>query len=124
MLVRTLKWPFIGVFIAGALHTLVEAVWPDLQTFYTPSVLGVIQFGFGIVAGYLAVRNGGNFLTAALYGALLGLFPLVVQPINFGLMLGRGLDAGILSGVFGFSMMTFGSLVAGALAAGMNASKK
>ncbi len=120
MLVKSLKWPFIGVFIAGALHTVVEAIWPDLQTFYTPPVLGVIQFSFGILAGYMAVRNGGTFLTAALYGALLGLFPLVVQPLSFGMMFGRGLHAGILAGVFGFSMMTFGSLIGGGFAVSMN----
>jgi hypothetical protein len=124
MVARTLKWPFIGAFCAGALHTLVEAVWPALQSFYTPPVLGVIQFSFGIMAGYMAVRNGGSFLTAALYGALLGLFPLIAQPLSFGLMLGRGLDAGILAGVFGFSMMAFGGLVGGSFVVNMNESGK
>lgn len=71
----------------------------------------------------MAVRNGGSFLTAALYGALLGLFPLVVQPLSYGMMLGRGLNAGILADVFGFSMMAFGGLVGGGFAASMNNSK-
>ena len=32
MLIKTLKWPFISMFIAGALHFTVEAIWPDLQS--------------------------------------------------------------------------------------------
>ena len=71
-----------------------------------------MQFAYGIWVGYNTVRNGGNFLIAILYGALLGLFPLVVNPLSFGLILGRDLHAVLLAGVFGFSMVVFGSLVA------------
>ena len=120
MLVKTLKWPFIGVFIAGAFHFAVEAIWPDLQSLYTAPVLGLVQFAFGIWLGYVTIHNGGNFLTAILYGALLGLFPLVVNPLSFGMMLGRSLSATALAGVFGFSMMLFGSLVGGGFAVSIN----
>jgi hypothetical protein len=123
MLIKTLKWPFIGVFIAGAFHFTVEAIWPDLQSFYTAPILGLVQFAFGILTGYLAVQNGGNFLTAILYGALLGAFPLVVNPLSFGMIMGRAFQATLLAGVFGFSMMLFGSLVGGGFALGMNESK-
>ncbi len=124
MLIKTLKWPFIGVLIAGAFHFVVEAIWPELQSFYTTPVLGLVQFAFGIMAGYMAVHNGSNFLIAILYGALLGAFPLVVYPLSFGMILGRGFHATMLAGVFGFSMMLFGSLVGGGFAVSMNESKK
>ncbi len=123
MLVKTLKWPFIGMFIAGALHFIVEAIWPDLQGFYTTPVLGLVQFAFGICVGYKTVHNGGNFVMAVLYGALLGLFPLVVNPLSFGLILGRDPHVVLMAGVFGFSMVVFGSLVAGGFAVSMNESK-
>jgi hypothetical protein len=121
---KTLKWPFISILIAGVLHFAVEAIWPDLQSFYTTPVLGLVQFAFGIWAGYMTVHNGGNFLTAILYGALLGLFPLVVNPLSFGMILGRGLHATLLGGVFGFSMIVFGSLVGGGFAVSMNESSR
>lgn len=124
MLVKTLKWPFFGVFIAGAFHFVAQAIWPDLQSLYTSPVLGLVQFAFGIWVGYMTVHNGGNFLTAMLYGALLGLFPLVVNPLSFGMILGGSLRATALAGLFGFSMMLFGSLVGGGFATSMNESKR
>ena len=124
MLIKTLKWPFISILIAGALHFTLEAIWPDLQTSYPTPVLGLVQFAYGIWVGYLTVHNGGSFLTAILYGALLGLFPLVVNPLSFGMILGRDLNAVMLAGVFGLSMIVFGSLVGGGFAVSMNESKR
>jgi hypothetical protein len=120
MLVKTLKWPFISILIAGALHFTLETIWPELQSSFPTSVLGVVQFAFGVWVGYLAVHNGGNFLTAILYGALLGLFPLLVNPLSFGLILGRDPHAVLLAGVFGCSMIVFGSLVGGGFAVSVN----
>ena len=124
MLIKTLKWPYIGVFIAGTLHFAVEAIWPDLQSFYPTSVLGLMQFAFGIWTGYTAVQNGGGFFTAILCGALLGLFPVVANPLSFGMILGRDPHAVMLAGVFGFSMMLWGGLVGGGFAVSMNESKR
>ena len=83
MLIKTLKWPFISILCAGSLHFLIEAIWPDLQSMFTTPVIGLVQFSYGIWVGYRTVRNGGNFLTAILYGVLLGIFPLVVNPLEF-----------------------------------------
>ena len=116
MLVKTLKWPFIGVFIAGALHT---SRWKPSGPICRASIRRPSWGSYSLLwdlAGYMAVRNGGNFLTAILYGALLGLFPLVVNPLSFGMMLGRGFYATSWPAVFGFSMMLFGSLVGGGFA--------
>jgi hypothetical protein len=124
MLVKTLKWPFVGVLIAGTLHFAVEAIWPDLQSFYPTPVLALVQFGFGVVAGYMAIQNGGNFLTAILYGTLLGLFPLVVNPLSFGMILGRPINATLLAGVFGFTMFFWGSLVGGCFGMSMKESMR
>lgn len=124
MMIKALKWPFVGILITGAFHFVEEAVLPEMQNFYTAPVQGLVQFGFGISSGYLAVRNGGSFWTAALCGALLGAFPLVVNPLSFGILLGRGLGPSALVGLFGFSMVLFGSLVGGGFAVSLNESKK
>jgi hypothetical protein len=124
MLVKTLKWPFISTFIAGALHFALEAIWPDLQSFYKTPVLGLVQFAPGIWVGYQTVQNGGNFLAAILYGTLLVLFPLIVNSLSFGMILGRDFHATMLAGVFGFSMFVFGSLVAGGFVVSINESKR
>ena len=121
-MVKTLKWPFISIFFAGAIHFALEAMWPDLQSFYTTSVLGPVQFAYGIWVGYKTVHNGGTFPRAVLYGVLLGLFPLAVNPLSFGLILGRDPHAVLLAGVFGFSMIVFGSLVGGGFAVSMSES--
>jgi hypothetical protein len=124
MLAKTLKWPFVGVLLAGTVHFTAEAIWPELQPFYPAPVLALVQFAFGVGAGYMAIQNGGNFFSAVLCGALLGLFPLVVNPLSFGLMLGRPIPATILAGIFGFTMFFWGSLVGGAFAASMKESRR
>ncbi len=83
MVVKTLKWPFLVVLISGTLHFALIAIFPDLQNFYTPPVLGLVQLAIGIWLGYASAHNGGNFLTAIMYAALLGLFPLIVYPLSF-----------------------------------------
>ena len=124
MLIKTLKLPLLSMFIAGALHFTLEAIWPDLQSFYTTPILALIQFAYGIWVGYKAVHNGGNFLTASLCGALLGLFPLVANPLTFWMILHRNLHTVMLAGVVGWSMVVWGSLVSGGFAVSMNESKR
>jgi hypothetical protein len=124
MLIKTLKMPLLSMFIAGAMHFTVEAIWPDLQSFYTTPILSLVQFAFGIWVGYKAVHNGGKFLTAILAGALLGLFPLVANPLTFWLILGRSLHTVMLAGLVGWTMVVWGALVSGGFAVSMNESQK
>ena len=124
MLVKTLKLPFLSMFIAGALHFILEAIWPDLQSFYTTPILALVQFTYGIWVGYKVVHNGGNFLTAILFGALLGFFPLVANPLTFWMILHRSLLTVMLAGVVGWSMVVWGTLVSGGFAVSMNESRR
>ena len=116
MIVRTLKWPVISLLIIGTAHLIEEALWPDLQTFYLPSVVGLILLVVGLWTGYLAVRNGGSFGTAIMAGAILGLLPLALDLVGFGMILGRGVSHGLVAGIFGFSMVLIGSIVGGGYA--------
>ena len=116
MIVRTLKWPVISLLVIGTAHLIEEAVLPDLQTFYTPPVVGLILLVVGLWTGYLAVHNGGSFFTAILAGIILGLLPLLLDVVGFGMLLGRGVSPGMVAGVFGFSMVLIGSIIGGGFA--------
>jgi len=122
MLVKTLKWPVISLLITGSLHFLDEMIFPDLKNLFVPPVIGVILLSFGIWAGYKAVHFGGNFLQAIAAGAILGLLPIILDTLGFGLILGRGLSWGLLAGLFGFSVILFGSLIGSGFALSGNKS--
>ena len=108
---RVLLWPMVSLLITGAAHFTLEAIWPDLRTFFTPAVLAPLLLAYGAWTGYRAVASGANILTAFVAAAILGLLPVALDIVGFGVILGRGVDAGVLSGVFGFAVIIFGSLV-------------
>ena len=111
MIVRTLKWPVICLLLIGGTHFVEDAALPDLQGFYIPPVVGLILLVVGLWTGYLAVHNGGSFVTAIVAGVILGLLPLVLHVVGFGMILGQATAS--LAGVFGFTMVLFGSIIGG-----------
>ncbi len=117
-LVKTLTWPVISLLIVGGVHFAEEIVLPDLRNVFGPAVLGPLVLAFGIWTGYRAIRYGGGYGDAALAGALLGLLPVVVEYVGFGILLGRGTDAGTLGAVFGWDMVFWGALIGGGFALG------
>jgi hypothetical protein len=122
---RTLKWPVISLLITGATHFTLEAIWPDLRNTFIPPVLAPILLSYGAWVGYRAIGAGGNYLQAIVAAAILGILPILLDIIGFGQILGRGTEAGILSGVFGFAVIAFGSLIgAGFALSGQEASNR
>ena len=111
MLQRILMWPVIGLVITGMWHLAIEAIWPDLQAIFVPAVLAPLLLAYGIWVGYRAVGLGAGFVTAVGTGVLLGLLPLGLDVIGFGILLDRGVDHGVLAGIFGLSFISFGALV-------------
>ena len=111
LLLKTLKWPVISLLITGGLHFTIEAIWPDLRNFFIPPVLGAMLLGYGLWVGYRAVQLGGTYLHAIVAAAILGVLPILLDIVGFGVILGRGVDAGQLAGVFGFASIIFGSLI-------------
>lgn len=109
--VRTLKWPVISLLITGATHFLLEAIWPDLKTTFIPPVLAPILLAYGAWVGYRAIGAGGTYLHAIVAAAILGILPIMLDTIGFGQILGRGTEAGVLAGVFGFAVIVFGALI-------------
>ena len=110
ILIRVLMWPVLGLLITGGFHFTIEAIWPDLRTFFVPAALAPLLLGYGTWAGYRTIRAGGSYLTAIVAGVVLGLLPLALEAVGFGIVLDRGVQNGLLAGIFGFSMILFGAL--------------
>ena len=116
MYVKTLKYPVISAVIVGLLHLISEAILPDLKGIFQPPVVALVVMSFGIWAGYKTVQFGGNYGNVIVAGLILGILPLFLQIVGFGLLLGRGMTSGVLGGVFGFDTVIFGSLIGGGFA--------
>ena len=111
LIVGVLMWPVVSLLITGGLHFTAEAVWPDLRNTFIPPTLAPLLLAYGLWVGYRTVDRGGTYLHAILFAAILGILPIVLDVIGFGVILGRGTQAGTLAGVFGFGMILFGSLI-------------
>src|SRR5437773_10829281 len=111
MLIKTLKWPVISLLITGMLHFVLEAVYPDLKTIFGPAVLAALLLVYGLWVGFRMVQGGGIYAQALVAALILGLLPLMLDVFGFGLILQRGLVAGLLAGLFGLSMIVWGALV-------------
>jgi hypothetical protein len=118
MLSRILMWPVIGLIVTGAWHFTIEAIWPDLRATFVPAVLAPLLLAYGAWVGYRAVLLGAGFVVAVGAGLILGLLPLALDIVGFGMVLGRGVDDGILAGIFGLSFVTFGALIGAGFAQG------
>ena len=116
MLVKSLKAPVIALLVIGGTHFVLEALIPDARYFFTPVVVGAILVAVGAWLGYRTAQNGGNVLNAALAGAIMGLLPIMLDIVGFGIILGRGVPQGAQAGVFGFSMTVLGSVIGSVVA--------
>ena len=113
---RILMWPVISLLITGALHFTVEAIWPDLKAAFIAPTLGPLLLAYGAWVGYRAVRSGAGYGYAIVAGVILGILPLLLDVVGFGMILGRGSQPSLLAGVFGWTVIVFGSLLGGGYA--------
>jgi hypothetical protein len=67
--------------------------------------------------GWSVTSAGGSIRVAVVAGAVVGILPLALDVVGFGILLGRGVDAGLTSGVFGFLVIVFGTLAGAAFGA-------
>jgi hypothetical protein len=122
-LVDILRWPVIALVITGSLHLAAEAALPDLQAAFVPTSLAPLLLTYGLWVGYRAMGMGASVAEAVAAGAALGLLPLALDVVGFGIFLDRGVDAGLVGGMFGLAMIVFGSLVGAGFAASGRASR-
>jgi hypothetical protein len=116
--IRSLTWPVISLLITGTVHFTLEAIWPDLKTTFIPPVLAPLLLAYGAWVGYRFAEAGGGYLGGLAAGAAVGLLPLMLDIVGFGIILGRGTTAGMLAGLFGLGMVFFGSLIGSGVASG------
>jgi hypothetical protein len=114
-LIRGLTWPVISVLIVGATHLVAEAIRPELQDAIGTAVVMPIHLLAGGWAAYGTVRAGGTFLHGLAAGAIIGLLPVGLQFVGFGLILGRDPSVTTTLAIFGLFTMFWG----GALGAGI-----
>jgi hypothetical protein len=120
---RVFLWPVVSLVVTGMIHLGIEAAWPDLQTFFVAPTLAPLLLAYGAWIGYRAIDAGTGYVGAVVAGAVVGLLPLGLDVIGFGLLLDRGIDHGTLAGVFGMASVTFGALLgAGFAMSGMQGS--
>lgn len=109
--VKVLTWPVVSLLVTGATHFTLEAIWPGLRNTFIAPVLAPILLAYGLWVGYRAIGVGGTYLHAIVAAVILGVLPVVLDIVGFGLILGRGTDAGAMAGVFGMAVIVFGSLI-------------
>jgi hypothetical protein len=117
-LVRGLTWPIIALLVVGGTHLLAEALRPQLQDLMGPAVVMPIYLVAGGWAAYATVRAGGTFVHGLVAGAVLGLLPLVLQIVGFGLILGRDGDVVMTTGIFGLVAIFWGGVLGTGVATG------
>jgi len=110
---RTLLWPVVSLLVTGVVHFTMEAIWPELHAVFVPSVLAPALLAYGAWIGYRMVGAGGAYLDALVAGVIVGVLPIILEVVGFGIVLGRGAQPGLLAGLFGFTMIVFGAVLGG-----------
>ena len=115
--VRALRWPIAALIATGMLHLIAEAIRPDLRNEFTPATIGLLLLAYGLWIGWSVTTAGGSIGVAVAAGAIVGILPLALDVVGFGILLGRGVDTGLTAGVFGFLIVVFGTLAGAAFGA-------
>lgn len=115
-LVRGLTWPVISLVVIGATHLVAEMVRPELHDVIGPAVVMPIYLVAGAWAAYATIRAGGSVGFGFVAGAILGMLPLALQFVGFGLILGRDPATVATSAVFGWLGVFWGGSLGSGLA--------
>ena len=114
-LIRGLTWPIVALLVIGSTHLIAELIRPELRELMSTAVVMPIYLVAGGWAAYATHRAGGGLLQVPASAAILGILPLALQIVGFGMILGRGLDGSLTAGLFGLLAVFWG----GALGAGI-----
>jgi hypothetical protein len=115
---RAITWPVITLLVIGGTHLALEAIRPDIHDALGPAVVMPIYLVVGGWTAFGVARAGGGWIGGLVAGAVLGLMPVALQVVGFGLLLGRDGASVATSALLGLAGMTWG----GALGAGIQAS--
>ena len=109
-LFEILRLPVVALVVTGMLHFVAEAALPELKANFGPGSLAPLFLVYGLWTGSTAIRLGASVWQAIAAGVLLGLLPLALDVVGFGIILGRGTASGILNGTFGLLVIVFGTI--------------
>jgi len=110
-LVRGLTWPIVSLLLIGGTHFVAEALRPELATVIVPTAVMPIYLAVGAWAGYRTIGAGGTYVHGVVAGLILGLLPVVLQFVGFGMILGRESAIVTNAAIFGFLGITWGGLL-------------
>ena len=110
-LVRGLTWPVLALVAIGTTHVVAETVRPELQTVLGPGVVMPIYLVAGAWAGLATIRAGGTVGHGIAAAAALGLLPVGLQLIGFGVLLARDPQAVTTSAILGFVSILWGGFL-------------
>ena len=114
-LVRGLMWPVISLVVIGATHLLAELIRPELHDVIGPAVAMPIYLVAGALAAFGTIRAGGSVASGIVAAAILGLLPVALQLVGFGMIAGRDPASVTSSAFFGW----LGVLWGGSLGSGI-----
>ena len=113
-LVRGLTWPVVSLVLIGASHLIGEMVRPELHEVIGPAVAMPIYLVAGAWAGFATIRARASLVFGFVGAAILGLLPVGLQFIGFGLIVGRESAAVTTAALLGWlGVFWGGSLGAG-----------
>ena len=115
-LVQGLLWPVISLVVIGATHLIAEMVRPELHDAIGPAATMPIYLVAGAWAGFATIRAGGSLGFGFVAAAILGLLPVGLQFVGFGLILARDSAAVTTSASFGWLGVFWGGSLGSGLA--------
>lgn len=114
-MIRALTLPVAALIGVGATHLAAELVRPELQAAITPPVVMPIYLAFGAWAGAAAVRAGGSLAHGVAGGLAIGLLPVALQVLGFGVVAGRDGATVATNATLGFLGLAWGSVLGAGL---------
>ena len=114
-IVRAIAWPILTLLVIGSSHLVLEVIRPELHDVIGPAVVMPIYLVVGAWTAFGVARAGGGYVGGLVAAVVLGLMPVALQFVGFGVLLGRDGGAVTTSALFGLAGMTWG----GALGAGI-----
>ena len=109
--IRGIMWPAVALIAIGSTHLIAELARPQLQNVISPAVVMPIYLAAGAWAAFGTMRVGGGVGEGVVAAAVLGLLPVGLQLIGFGLIAGRVSETVLTSAVFGFVAILWGGFL-------------
>lgn len=116
-LVRGLAWPVLSLAVIGIAHLTGEVVRPELHDLIGPAVAMPIYLAAGAWAATATIRAGGAMGHGLMAGVVLGLLPVGLQIVGFGLLVGQDASAVTTAGMLGWLGIFWGSALGAGIAA-------